>query len=279
MLTFAAILLAINVVLHKLYQERSGTSFAVISKFNAYTGLFSAIAFWAINGFNITFSLYSLIMTIISTAVLLICETLGFKLIKSGGATLYTIFFMTGGMIVPYIWELLCGYESFSVIRMIALILIIVGVVVSNFTRDKAELKKYILCIAVFLLNGVVNIVAKIHQTEVNYITVNPSEFLIYSGLLKFIVSIWFVRGENAKKARGIVPMTFILLSALAGGVASMLQLISAVNLPAGVLFPFSTGGSIVFAAAISAIFFKEKLSKKIIVSTLLCLVGTIMFI
>ncbi len=279
MLTIAAILLAINVVLHKLYQERSGTSFAAVSKFNAYTGLLSAIAFWAINGFNITFSLYSLIMTIISTAVLLTCETLGFKLIKDGGATLYTIFFMTGGMIVPYIWELLCGYESFSLLRFIALVLIIVSVIISNFSRDKAELKKYILCAAVFFLNGFISIITKIHQIEPNYTTVNPSEFLIYSGLLKFIVSIWFVRGENAKKAHGIVPMTFILLSALAGGVASMLQLISAVNLPAGVLFPFSTGGSIVFAAAISAIFFKEKLSKKIIVSTLLCLVGTIMFI
>lgn len=279
MLTFAAILLAINVVLHKLYQERSGTSFAVISKFNAYTGLFSAIAFWAINGFKIAFSPYSLIMAVIMTAFLLTCEVLGFKVINLGGATLYTLFFMTGGMVVPYIWELLCGYESFSVIRMIALILIIVGVVISNFSRDKAELKKYILCAAVFFLNGFISIITKIHQIEPNYTTVNPSEFLIYSGLLKFIVSIWFVRGENAKKARGIVPMTFILLSALAGGVASMLQLISAVNLPAGVLFPFSTGGSIVFAAAISAIFFKEKLSKKIIVSTLLCLVGTIMFI
>ena len=32
-------------------------------------------------------------------------------------------------------------------------------------------------------------------------------------------------------------------------------------------------------AAAISAVFFKEKLSKKIIFSTLLCLIGTIMFI
>lgn len=84
---------------------------------------------------------------------------------------------------------------------------------------------------------------------------------------------------KHAKNSRGIIPMTFILLSALAGGVAYMLQLISAVNLPAGVLFPFSTGGSIVFAAAISTLFFKEKLSKKIILSTVLCFIGTIMFI
>ena len=72
---------------------------------------------------------------------------------------------------------------------------------------------------------------------------------------------------------------TLYTLFFMTGGVAYILQLISAVNLPAGVLFPFSTGGSIVFTAAIATLFFKEKLSKKIIFSTLLCLIGTIMFI
>lgn len=85
MLTFAAILLAINVVLHKLYQERSGTSFAAVSNFNAFTGLLSAIAFWAINGFKIAFSPYSLIMAVIMTAFLLTCEVLGWKYCIYGG--------------------------------------------------------------------------------------------------------------------------------------------------------------------------------------------------
>ena len=85
MLPFAAILLAVNVAIHKLYQEKSGTSFAAVSKFNAYIGLLSAIAFWAINGFNITFSLYSLIMAVIMTAFLLTCEVLGWKYCIYGG--------------------------------------------------------------------------------------------------------------------------------------------------------------------------------------------------
>ena len=58
-----------------------------------------------------------------------------------------------------------------------------------------------------------------------------------------------------------------------------MLQLLGEKTLPATVLYPFITGGSIVFSSLAGVIFFKEKLSAKLIISVMLCFAGTVMFL
>ena len=58
-----------------------------------------------------------------------------------------------------------------------------------------------------------------------------------------------------------------------------MLQLFGAEKLPAGVLYPFITGGSIAFSSVLGMIIFKEKLSPKQWMSVVCCLAGTVMFI
>jgi multidrug transporter EmrE-like cation transporter len=58
-----------------------------------------------------------------------------------------------------------------------------------------------------------------------------------------------------------------------------LLQLFGAASLPATVLYPFVTGGSIVLSSLAGIIFFKDKLSKNVIASIILCFLGTILFL
>ena len=55
------------------------------------------------------------------------------------------------------------------------------------------------------------------------------------------------------------------LLSAAIGGMSYIIQLYGAKSLPATVLYPFITGGRIVFSALTGAAVFKEKLSGRVI--------------
>ena len=57
------------------------------------------------------------------------------------------------------------------------------------------------------------------------------------------------------------------------------LQLIGAANLPASVLYPMVTGGSIIFSAIAGVIIFKEQLSRRQIISITLCFIGTLLFL
>ena len=64
-----------------------------------------------------------------------------------------------------------------------------------------------------------------------------------------------------------------------AEGVFYGLQLMGAKALPATVLYPLVTGGSIVFSAFSGMIFLREKLSRRQITSIILCVAGTLLFL
>ena len=67
--------------------------------------------------------------------------------------------------------------------------------------------------------------------------------------------------------------------AAVIGGISYLLQLVSARALPASVLYPTVTGGSMIFSAIAGWIFFKEPLSRRQIFSIILCLIGTLLLL
>ena len=93
---------------------------------------------------------------------------IGFKLMSMGSMTVYTIFLMMGGAIVPYIYGLIFLDEPITLPRVVALLMIVAAVVInsSGGKTGKQSVKFIILCIAVFLLNGAVSVVSKMHQIE-----------------------------------------------------------------------------------------------------------------
>jgi multidrug transporter EmrE-like cation transporter len=68
------------------------------------------------------------------------------------------------------------------------------------------------------------------------------------------------------------------LYSAL-GTVSSLFQLDGAKNLPASVLYPMITGGTVVLTGLFALLFFGEKLSRRGWAGIVLCLAGTCMFL
>ena len=54
--------------------------------------------------------------------------------------------------------------EPCSIARTIGLTLILAGIILSNFSNQKINFKQIAMCIAVFVLNGLVRIISKLHQ-------------------------------------------------------------------------------------------------------------------
>ncbi len=163
LLTIATILLAGNFVITKLYQKKKGTSPKAGLLFNALSGLFMAIIFLCISAFEIKFTPFSLAMSVLSSVLMMSYTLIGFKLLKGGTMADYMLFLMTGGMIVPYIYGILFLNEDFTIIRTLALLVIVAGVVIANYSEEKISLKRLLMCISVFLLNGFVSIAYKVH--------------------------------------------------------------------------------------------------------------------
>lgn len=289
LLLLAALLLAADFALNKLYQRKAGTSLAAGFRFNALLGLFTALVFWAMGGFSFHFSRYSLIMAAGITLLGISYTLVGFRILKAESMALYTMFLMTGGMLVPYVWGLLFLGEPFSWLRTAGITLILAAVVLSNLNGKKSNLRVIPLCIAVFFLNGFVSVISKLHQIETTFVTVNATEFVMWSGLCKFVFAgmafLIFrkkekyasITSKEKKQALCLIPL--IIASAVIGGLSYALQLSGAAHLDASLLYPFITGGSMVFSTLVGIILFRERPSKSVIFGVCLCFVGTLMFL
>ena len=67
--------------------------------------------------------------------------------------------------------------------------------------------------------------------------------------------------------------------AALIGGISYLLQLVGARDLPASVLYPMITGGSIIFSTLSGMVFFKERPQRKQLLGILACFLGTLFFL
>lgn len=287
-LIVSTLLLAVYFSINKVYQKQNGTSLKTASAFNSLIGLFTAIIFFCVNGFKINITWYSLIMAIIYATLIMVYTVLSFKLLKAGSMALYTLFLMTGGMLLPYVFGLIFLNEPFSGLRAIGLVVIMSGVVLSNLkSKSSTNTTVLILCLIVFILNGFVSITSKLHQSSTTFPTVNTNEFVILTGFVKFIGAgfLFLISkkdgGEITEKRPNAILLIIVLTlaSAVVQGISSSLQLMSAIKLPASVLYPFITGGTIIFSSIAGVLLFKDKLSKQLIISIALCFIGTLLFL
>jgi len=283
MVIAATVLLAFDFSLSKKYQSSEGTAMAAGLKFNMLNGLLTAVIFFALSGFRLEFSWFSVLMAFGMSLCATTYSVIGFRILKAGGMALYSLFLMLGGMLLPYFFGVLFLEEALTPLRIIGVLLIIAAVVCSGKTKYAFSMGIYLLCFAVFILNGGVSIISKCHQISTAFPPVSSTAFVMYSGITKFVLSgvaLLLCKKESktlsfSAKSAGAA----ILGSAVIGGVSYMLQLIGAKTLPATVLYPIVTGGSIIFSALAGKMFFKEKLSAYQLASIVLCFIGTLLFL
>ncbi len=292
LLTIAVLLQAMDFVLCKLYQKLVGADSLSVLRFNALLGLCTFIVFWILNGFRLSISPYSLGMAALISGFAILYTLIGFKLLRQGSVAYYTLFLMTGGMLLPYLFGLFFLNEPFRWIRMAGVVIILAGVILANFDAKKLDVRQVGMCLAIFLLNGMVSIVSKLHQTDLGPACVNAQEFVMWSGCFKFLFagSLFLILSRrprtvkaapNASAKRHTLAAMLIIAvaSAAVSGLSYLLQLVSASSLPATVLYPFVTGGSIAFSAVAGWLIFREKLTAKMGISILCCFAGTLLFL
>ena len=286
MVGIADILLAVSFILQNKYQQKNGSGIGSGLLFSILTGGFSSVIFLALCGMKPEISAYSIIMAFSQTALATGYTLISFIILKKGSVALYTLFLMTGGMTVPYIWGVIFLNEPLTLMRSIGLVLIIIAVALSNTGIKKPTVSQLLLCIVIFILNGFVSVVSKLHQINTTYNPVGSTDFVFWTSLIKFIVCIpvfmIFTKKDTEYKytnteIKGILPI--VLASSAISGVSYILQLNGASNLPATVIYPLITGGSIILSALAGFIILGEKPSIQQIAGIVICFAGTLMFL
>lgn len=279
----ATVLLAFEFALSKRYQMNEGTAVEAGLKFNALSGLFSAVIFFAISGFHPGFSLFSLLMAFAMSLCAALYSIIGFRILKEGNMALYSLFLMSGGMLLPYVYGVVFLDEPLTILRICGVLAILAAVILSNKARYRVSKKILLLCVSIFCLNGLVSIISKCHQVSTALNPVSSEAFVMYSGIGKFLfssVTLLFIRPSGSRLQFTSRNTPLIVAGAAAiSGVSYLFQLIGAINLPATVLYPMVTGGCILFSAFAGKFFFREKIARTQWISIALCFVGTLLFL
>ena len=281
----ADILLAVVFALQKKYQQAAGTALKAGLAYNALMGACSAIIFLGITGFQVNISLFSVVMAALFCITIMLYVMIGFKIMEKGNLALYTLFLMSGGMTVPYIWGVLFLNEEFTILRTLGLIAIIAAIALSNSGAKKPDKKQLLMCVAIFFLNGTSSVLSKMHQIHPVSATVTSQDFVFLVSLFKALICAGLILFNKKKlhtdgKKLGLKKlMPIIILAALADGLSYMLQLMGASELPATVLYPLITGGSIILTSLAGIAFYKEKLSVQQWIAMAVCVAGTGLFL
>ena len=280
------ILLSVVFACQKKYQNISGSRMKAGLFYNGLTGLFSAVMFLFINQFDVKITGYSILMAALFATVIMLYIILGFKIMEKGNMSLYTLFLMAGGMTVPYVWGVIFLNEELTLLRTLGLLVIIAAVTVANASGEKTDKKQLLLCVAVFFLNGTASVISKTHQISPAQEVVTSPDFAFLvmtfkavacSLLILFNRKKFFVETKEGISFQKILPV--IVLASLADGISYMCQLMGAAALPATVLFPLVTGGTVILSAFAGFLAFREKPSQKQWIGVALCFVGTLLFL
>lgn len=303
MILIAVVLLAVQFASNRAYSIRQGSSAKASLTFTTLVGFTCAVVMFliaVISGEGFVITPYSLGMGAIVAALCCSYTFIGFKIMALGSLSVYTMFLMLGGMMLPYLYGVFMLDEAVSVWRIIGFILLALSLVFPVVAREKAGKSSVIfivLCLAVFCLNGCVSITSKVHQINEVYTKSGSASFSFITNSINAVMSAVGLAILNAREKKqsgqkdgltavaekpktsvGVIAV-IVLINAVAGGVSYVLQLVSAAHVAASALYPMITGGSVVLSALAGLICFKEKPDRISLIGLILSFAATFLFL
>lgn len=285
MVLFSAVLCAVTFIMQKRYQLSTDDT---VTSALIYTCLTSAVAVpvsWAVSGFAVEWSWFSLACASALAVLVLVYTMVGYRMMAAGHVAVYMTFLMSGGMLVPFVWGLAFLGETFSLWRLAGIVCMLCGVVCVGGIGRRVNARYWAMGAAVFLLNGFTSVSSKLHQIEQVLPTISTANYSTLSSLVRAVVCavlLLCLRQCKRPVLRRYAGGRFVLwpvVASVVGMASSLLQLEGAVSLPATVLYPLITGGTLVFSTLTGWLFLHERPTPRLWIGVALCVVGTCLFL
>lgn len=293
LLVFSVLCIGVYFAVMNVFQKRTKPSLAVSLMFAAGYAFCGLVLLACVMKFQLKFTWFALGLGALISLCYMTNLIMGIKILSVGGISLFTIFMMLGGMIVPFVFGILFLNEPVTPLKLIAVLLMIVSLVLATYTAGEngaVNKKKLILyCITVFFSNGGTSVIATVHQHKnnigraVSEIQFSWMEYLFTFTFSVIILIVLAVRKRDdfrealcEIKSRGnfVFPAIYVVFVA----VSNICLLKAVAVLPASVQFPMITGGTIIVSTLIGRLFFKEKVSLTAWAGVVLTVGATIMF-
>lgn len=272
----AVLLFGLQFFCNGQYEKASGSSVAASMMMIVGSNLLGSTILLIINGFQLSSTSFTIIMGIATAMNNSLCMLCGLKALSCANLSLYSLFNMLGGMVLPFVVGILFYEETFTLNKGLCMLFVVGSLL---FTLKKDDNKGGgLYFVGIFIFNGMAGVLSKIYQAA-PYAKADEMSYTIWSGLFAVVIagSIWLCLKERKVKItlHSVLSMTG---SGTLNKVANLLLLIALVHLPASVQYPMVTGGVIIVSTLFSY-FTPQKPTRRELASVVLAFISVIVII
>ena len=278
MLICAAALFSVQFFFQKKFETGYGTDVKSALVFSVGTGLgmslISLVIALFMGGMHIT--MFSAVVGFVHGLASFLFMYFSLKALQSANLSVFSVFSMLGGMLLPFFYGILLAPEKEPVTpgKIICCTLITLAVICTVSSGKGKSKKAYLYYIAVFVTNGMTSVCASVHQ---NYpsLNVDSYSYMVISSAWLMILGLVFLPFAKVKSpvaGNAVLQMSGF---SLCSGIGNLILMLALLELDASVQFPYSTGAAVVFSAAI-ALIMKEKMKKNEIVAVIIAFFATV---
>ena len=275
----STVLFSLQFLFNQRFQQTYGTGMKATQVFSLYKSLVIILMMLLISGFKVQFSWFSLGMATIYAVSSIAMGYYSLKAFSVANLSVYSVFSMLGGMILPFFLGVLFYDEGDNLIFKIICCALIVVAVLLNIKSGKQNKKALFYYFAVFVLNGMAGVISKIHQSSTSLSPVDSTSFMLLTAAVSVVISAaWLLiayREIPLIKGKNILFVTGYGVFNGLGNLFLLIALSGENGLPASVQYPLVTGGVMVCSTVISTIR-KEKLTVREYIATAIALLASI---
>lgn len=274
----STVLFSLQFLFNQRFQQTYGTGMKATQIFSLYKSLVIILMMLLISGFKVQFSWFSLGMATIYAVSSIAMGYYSLKAFAVANLSVYSVFSMLGGMILPFFLGVLFFDEGDKLVFKIICCVLIVVAVLLNIKSGKQDKKALFYYFAVFVLNGMSGVISKLHQSS-GISPVDSTSFMLWSAVVTVAISAaWLLiayKGIPLVKGKNILFVTGYGVFNGLGNLFLLIALSGENGLPASVQYPLVTGGVMVCSTIISTIR-KEKLTVREYIATFIALLASI---
>ena len=197
-ISLAVLCFAMQFAVTKEYEKTTKQTLATSMSLLVFASVVGVIIYACVAGFNITFSWFSFLMALAFALVMIPYYAVSVKVLSLGSLAVYSLFMMLGGMVLPFVYgvaflaePITWGKTAGAVLLTLSMVLQVLGQPgqakqTKNKTNKKQKILFIVLCIVVFIVNGLTGVIAKAHSINQN--AINEPSFMVWSCLLTVVL-------------------------------------------------------------------------------------------
>lgn len=287
LIMLSVVMFGVAFAFNDVYRRSRGGSLRASLEFSFIGAVAGLVVLIAISGFSFQFTWFSLFMAVLVAFDAIAFSFCSFRALGTINLSMYSLFSMLGGMLLPFFQGILFFHEGFTVSKVVCLAFICAALLL---TLKKGKTKKSgrIYYLLVFVLNGLSGVLAKMFAAApAEWKTMSSGEVVTSAGysvlcalcmlvLTGALLLIFFRKKPHdaPQTRRGLlIGLSVALVSGPINRIGNWLLQMAIEFVESSVQYPMVTGGTMVVTTII-AFFTKSRPTAREVVSVVLAFLG-----